>query len=134
MSVQPTWPPAPLLFTTTIGLPRIFSASEATTRAPTSVLPPGGKATISCTGRLGKSSAWARAPAAASNAAAATAILGFLMASSSVRILQLGLTQSARRELQRGAGEDHCCRDHQAVAKGARGGGPVVAAGQLERS
>ena len=53
MSVQPTWPPAPPLFTTTIGWPRCFSAIAATMRAPTSVLPPAGKATISCTGLVG---------------------------------------------------------------------------------
>src|SRR6185436_7814215 len=54
ISVQPTWPPAPPLFTTIIGCPSSFSAIEATMRAPTSVEPPGGYATMSCTGLLGK--------------------------------------------------------------------------------
>src|SRR6188474_2192866 len=53
-SVQPTWPPAPPLFTTTIGWPSDLSAIAARMRAATSVPPPAGNATMSCTGRLGK--------------------------------------------------------------------------------
>jgi hypothetical protein len=51
--VKPIWPPAPALFTTVIGWPKSFSAAAARMRAPTSVLPPAGKATISCTARRG---------------------------------------------------------------------------------
>jgi hypothetical protein len=52
-SAAATFPLAPGLFSTTTGWPSVFCNSAATTRAMTSVVPPGGKPTMNLIGFAG---------------------------------------------------------------------------------
>src|SRR5712691_5289124 len=66
-------PPAPSLFSTTTGWPRLAGRRSANRRAKTSLEPPGGNGTMKRIGRLGQVSCARPAPACApSTAASAT--------------------------------------------------------------
>src|SRR3954468_13849003 len=71
MLAGPMVPPAPGLFSITIGCPRCFSVALASARMPMSVEPPAGQGTISVTGRVGNCCACAE-PANSAKAEAST--------------------------------------------------------------
>src|SRR5688572_17833727 len=99
MPAGPSMPPAPGLFSITIGWPRCFDASSASLRRWVSVEPPAGQGTMRVIARVGKS--WAAAgPAtspAASRAAAARAltVVMTLMTPPCVRVSGVGLDAGA---------------------------------------
>src|SRR4051812_22349120 len=76
MLAGPMVPPAPGLFSITIGWPRCFSVALASARIPMSVKPPAGHGTISVTGRVGNCCACATP---ANNAKAEASKIAFFM-------------------------------------------------------
>src|SRR5262245_4963265 len=149
ISVQPTWPPAPPLFTTRIGWPSCFSAIAATMRAATSVLPPAGKATMSCTGLTGYCCALAGPAPSASMAVSADASpcaiqcrFVFMVVSSSWLQVERGFESLRfsrfeglqRRELQRRDDDDQRGADEQRSGDRSREEDAEVPAGDLQRS
>src|SRR5690606_12028348 len=71
----PILPPAPGLFSTTIGWPRSLASDSPSVRAITSIAPPGGKGTIQVMGRSGYAAAAAEAANRPAIAAAAQTVL-----------------------------------------------------------